>query len=268
VIDPTSLPAHRRPRAHAWLALMAASAVSCAGRIPLPKHLEVKDLGELRARMAAHKPAVEKYFAEARLTYFGPEGRLKGGVTLAVARPASLRYDLVGPAGVVEAFATNGKELQLLNASESRFWYGPASVANVDRLMALAPLRLDAAGWVALLFGEIDVPADGRWRYDDQRGRFVVEWPKDAARVEIELEPETAQITRARVFQGAQVLTDVVIEARDPRGLPSGLRLKAPDRGVDLKVTLVDIDYDPESLTPEAFVLTPPAGVQPEYLGG
>lgn len=86
--------------------------------------------------------------------------------------------------------------------------------------------------------------------------------------MEIAVDPQTSRVTRAQVRQGTQVLTDVRIEARDPRGLPSELRLKAPDRGVDLRVTLVDIDYDPESLTADAFVLTPPAGVQPEYLGG
>src|SRR5690554_3815951 len=101
---------------------LLALVTSCAGTIPLPRHLQVSGVQELQARMEKARPAVDKYFAEARLTYFGPQGRVKGTASLAVARPTSLRYDIIGPhGGVMEAFATNGEELQLLNPGQERF---------------------------------------------------------------------------------------------------------------------------------------------------
>lgn len=251
--------------------LLALAASGCAKKIPLPEHLKVSGVQELQQRMQNSRAQVDKYFAEARLTYFGPQGRVKGTASLAVARPTSLRYDLIGPhGGVVEAFATNGEQLQLLNPGEERFLVGRASVENIDRLMAFAPLRLDPAGWVGLLFGEVDIPEHAALTYDENIGRFVVQWPEKSTdvQVRVEVDPQSARVTRAQVFRADTLMSDVIIESRDARGLPSALKMKVPERNIDLQVVLRDVEHDPENLGSEAFALQPPRGITPEPLDG
>jgi len=258
------------PTTRALLALgVVLAAWGCTHRIPLPPRLAVSGTAELRERMVAARPTVQKYFAEARMTYFGPAGtRVKGSASLAVARPHSLRYDLIGPhGGVIEAFATNGTELQLLIAGENRFLHGPATPANVDRLLSFVPLRLDPEGWVGLLFGDIEVPPEAEVRYDEEQGLFAVTWQSGDATVRAGVDPETSRVMRAVMRRGDEVISDVEIEERDERGLPVQLRMKAPSADIDVRVVLRDVEHDPPSLGPDAFVLEPPRGAVPEYLG-
>ncbi|MEO1170795.1 MAG: hypothetical protein AAFX94_01925, partial [Myxococcota bacterium] len=105
----------------------------------------VVDTESLQARMLSAQSQLKSYVGEARLTYFGPDGRVKGTATLAVEKPASLRYEIQGPhGGVIEAFATNGVELQLLDFKTNRFIYGPANPSTIDQLLSFAPLGMDA----------------------------------------------------------------------------------------------------------------------------
>lgn len=238
---------------------------ACAKRIPLPKHLEVSGPSELVQRMNAARSPVQKYFAEARLSYLGPQGRVKGTATLAVSRPSSFRYDLVGPHGsVVEAFATNGDTLQLFTPSENRFISTEASVANIDRLMAFAPLRLSPPEWVGLLFGEIQIPESAEVAYDDTTGRFVLSFLEGGRHLRVEVDPTSSQVTRAQILQSEEVVSDVVIEERDPKGIPTHIRMQAPAASVDLRASLRDIEHDPQNLGEDAFVLHPPRGITPQ----
>jgi len=255
------------------LGLVAALlATACAKRIPLPEHLRPAGVEELRQRMQKAGSPVQKYFAEARMTYFGADGRIKGSASLAVMRPQSLRYDLVGPhGGVIEAFATDGSQLQLLIPGEARLLEGPATPQNVDRMMSFAPLHLDPQGWVALLFGEVSVPAGAQLRYDDTAGHFVVHWSAAGSEVSLGVDPRTSRVVTAQVRQGERLASTVLIEERDPRGLPIRLRMKArvvtPEGSKDesdIRVILRDIEHDPAGLDAASFRLRPPRGVVPE----
>ncbi len=242
------------------------AAAACAGRIPLPKHLEVSGLPELVQRLEASQSKVQRYTAEVRLTYFGKEGRVRTGAVLVVGRPSSLRYDLSGPhGGVVTAFATDGRELQLLDVGRSRFLYGPATADNIGQLMQLGRLGLDARGLTSLFFGEVDIPAGAELRYDDRVGRFVISARAGGVERRVEVDPETSRITRGVVRQGERVLSEVSIIERDDKGLPSELRLSIPADELELAVELRDVEHDPE-LDPSVFRLDPPSGVSPEYL--
>lgn len=248
------------------MAVLVALAAACAGRVPLPEHLRVASAAELRARMEAARSPLGSYSAEARLTYFGKEGRAKGSATLAVQRPASLRYELHGPhGGVIEAFATNGVELQLLDLRNERFVYGPATRANLDRLLSFAPLGLEAESWVALLFGDVLPPAEAELGYDEREGRFVLRWRAADLDHELHVDPASARATRAVVRRGGTSISDVTVEDRDEHGLPTSLRLRAPQAEVDLEVRLRDVTPDPE-LDASVFVLEPPRNLPAVHL--
>jgi outer membrane lipoprotein-sorting protein len=250
----------------ALLALLLGS--GCASRRPLPERLRVSGLEELRARMQQAASKLQSYSAEVRITYFGPEGRVRATASLLTARPASLRYDVLGPhGGAVSAFATDGNELEALDLGHSTFDYGPATADNIDRLLPFAPLGLSPAGWVSLLFGEISPPASAELSYDDRSGRFVMRWMTGKSERRVEVDPESSRPTRAEALSGSKVISDVLIDERDDTGLPTSLRIRVPDAKIDVEAKIRDVAANPEA-SPSLFVIEQPAGVTSRYLGG
>lgn len=252
----------------AVLGLAIIAAGGCAKRIPLPEHLSLKrGLEELGERMAAASPKVEKYSAEVRLTYFGPQGRMKGSAIIAVAKPSSLRYDLIGPhGGAIEAFATDGTEMQLLLPNDHLFIYGPATAANIDKLMRLAPLHRDAEGWVALLFGEVRPQPGAVLRYDETVGRFVLSWKEGGFDLTITVDPVTSQVVTAAMARAGELVSEVEVTGRDAKAVPTALEMKVPGADIDMRVILRDLEYDPDSLGEDDFVLRPPRGFELRHL--
>jgi outer membrane lipoprotein-sorting protein len=240
--------------------------LSCAHRIPLPERLRVNGPQELGQRMRRAQSPLTSYSAEARVTYFGREGRVRTTGSIAVRRPASLRYEVMGPhGGVVTAFASDGVELYELDLGASRFYYGPATAAGFDRLFPFAPLGLNAEQWVHLLFGELELPEQAALSYDDHQGRFVVRWREGSIERRVEVDPASARLTGAQVLENGQLLSDVQIDERDAQALPVAFRLAVPPEKTSVEVKLRDVEANPE-LDPSLFVLTPPAGVVPEHL--
>ncbi|MBI3179580.1 MAG: hypothetical protein HYZ27_07945 [Deltaproteobacteria bacterium] len=248
------------------LLLCLPALAACARVAPLPEHLRAPSPNELRERMAAVRVSGEAYTAELRLTSFGPEGRVRGTASLAVQRPASFRYELFGPhGGVIQAFATNGHELQLLDLGASKFFYGPATPHNISRLLTLVPLDLTALDWVHVLFGEVAVPSDARLSYDEEAKGFAWEWEKSPQRGRVDVDPYSARATRAVLWDHETKLWEIRVAARDSRGLPSELMLEAPAAKTRVEVHLRDVDHAPK-LDASLFVLDPPAAVSVERL--
>jgi outer membrane lipoprotein-sorting protein len=244
-----------------------ALAAGCAGRIPLPAHLAVAGPQELVSRMQQARTAAECYTAEARLTYFGKQGRMRGTASLAVKRPAALRVELMGPhGGVLSAFATNGREAQLSDLKSSRFFYGPATPELLDGMLGIAELGLRAEQWVELLFGEVAVPADASLSYDDRNGRFRLVWSRGELEHRVEVDPESARVTTAELWRGGTLSTRVVVDERDPRGLPAQLRVAVAHPAADVEIRLRDVEFD-AAIDEEVFTLVPPRDVAPEYVG-
>jgi len=224
-------------------------------------------IAELRALIAAARTPVSSYTAEVRLTYFGGKGRMRGTATLAVSRPTSLRYEVMGPHGAaIAAFATNGAELQAADLAASRFVYGPATRENLDELFTIAPMHLGAAEWVSLLFGEVAIPDEAQLAYDDHAGRILASWADGSQKRRVEIDARSHRVARATVAVGAQVLTEVEVRDWDERGLPASLEIRVPATGDDVEMKLRDVAYEP-TLDPALFVLEPPRGAKLEHLG-
>ena len=241
--------------------------VGCAGRIPMPQHIESVTVSEVVKAMEKQSAELKSFTCEMRVTFFGPDGRLKGTVSLAAMRPGQFRYNLMGPhGGVLEAFATNGQTFDLSKMSESRFLYGPATPETLDRLLFFAPLHLDAAGWVDLLFGVVAIPEDALMNYDDKSGYLVLNWEQANRAMRVHVDPNTMQMTRLEVSVDGQLVCDVTIDDRHSSGLPAKLVLNAPRDDVKATLKTRDIVLNP-ALTENTFRLSPPRGVKPEYWG-
>jgi outer membrane lipoprotein-sorting protein len=247
--------------------LSIASCATCTGHTSLPAHLRATDAEELNRRMKAAAVATDTYTAEVRLTAFGPDGRVRGTASLAVRRPASLRYELMGPhGGVLTALATNGRELQFLDLAASRFFYGPATPANIDTLLDIAPLGWGPGDWVSLLFGEVSIPSSADLAYDSGEGLFVLFWSRDEKRLRVHVEPDTSRVVRASVWVGQNLVSEIHIEQRDAYGLPVRLRVHVMNPETDVRIHLRDVERDAK-LDDSVFHLDPPSGIAPEYLG-
>jgi hypothetical protein len=177
-----------------------------------------------------------------------------------------LRYDVQGPhGGVLTAFATNGRELALLDVANSRYIHGPATAANIDRLLDFLPLNLGPDALVGLFFGDVPVPDDASLEYDDKIGRFVFTWTREGERRSLEIEPQTSRPRRAAVARGEQVVSEVQVDDYDGQGLPVSLHVRVPGQKVDVEIKLRDVEAASE-LDPTVFELSPPSGVRTEYL--
>jgi outer membrane lipoprotein-sorting protein len=239
----------------------------CAGRIPLPRHLQTMTARTVAEAMHKHAVDLKAFSSEVRVTYFGPAGRLKGTVSLAVQRPGKFRYNLMGPhGGVLEAFATNGQTFDLSKMSESRFLYGPATPETLDRLLFFAPLHLGPEGWVELLFGAVSVPPDATLGYDDQTGHWLLEWQEKQKSVRVHVDPNKMLMNRLEISISGELVCDVTIESRHAMGLPAQLNLKAPRDKVQATLKTRDIIQNP-TFGKATFELSPPRGVKPEYWG-
>ena len=186
---------------------------------------------------------------------------------MAAARPGSFRYNVLGPhGGVIEAFATDGRELQVLKLLETRYLYGPASSETLDRLMAFAPLKLDSSGWVGLLFGTVTIP-EGASLSSGKRGDEVeVSWPVGKRTLRLGVNEASGALKRLRVMQGDVLVSEVVISERDERGLPEALEMRAPGAKVELEFRLREVEVG-VTFPPGTFYIEPPAGFRAEYVG-
>ena len=247
---------------------VAMQLAGCAGKIPLPKHLRVSGLGQLRTKLDAAQAPTKSYFADVDLTYFGPAGRVRGNASVAVRRPDQFRFDVRGPhGGVIQAFATDGKRVRLLMVGESRFIEDDATVANLTRLLPIAPVELDAAGWVSIFFGELRIPEGASLHYDDERGHFVVTWNAGVRTITVRVDPATSRAVRVEIHASDKLLSRVLVKERGPMGIPVRLRFHAPgDKDVDMRIKLHDIDRDPDGMGEGTFVLKAPRGVSVESL--
>ncbi|MBI5509519.1 MAG: DUF4292 domain-containing protein [Deltaproteobacteria bacterium] len=248
----------------AGLASLFIGLAVCAhgARVAVP----VASTAELASNLERARTRVDAYTADVRLTYFGAKGRLRGTASLAVRRPSSLRYEVFGPhGGVVAAFATNGRELQAADFAASRFVYGPATVENLDQLFGIAPMHLDAAGWVSLLFGQITVPEGAALSRDPEGERYVVGWEEGGQTRRVEVDAATFRVVKIVISRGAEVLSEAEVGAWDGRGLPEALHLRVPKTGDDVEIKLREVTHDP-ALDPAVFVLDLPRGLAPEHL--
>ena len=243
--------------------------VSCAHGHPLPEALRPASPGELFARVKQAAVPVQGYVTDVRLAYSGKQGGARVLASLAVQRPGRLRYEVRSPFGsTLQVLACNGREVQLLDAQNQRFYYGPSRPDNLDRLFDLVPLHFGADAWVALFFGELAIPDAAELAYDEELGRFVVSWPLSEGHMRAEVDPATARLVSARVLVGERVEAAIDIVERDRQGLPKRLRIAAPGAAITIDATLVDLETDPSTLNDATFALDPPVGFLVERLRG
>lgn len=181
-------------------------------------------------------------------------------------RPASLSYQLLGPhGGLIEAFATDGTEIQLYDASTRRFAYGRATATNLATLLGGLALRQSASAWVALFFGEVAIPRDADLQIQTGNDAVALSWKEGAERHVVTVDSATHEPQTIEIEQEGTLLSRLRILQRDARRLPTQLVIEMPSAEREVRIELRDIAAD-APLQPGAFRLDPPSGAHLEHL--
>jgi hypothetical protein len=225
---------------------LGASLVACAGAggvpsgpTPAPEVLWAR----LRSRPAPHTLQ-----AEARVSYFGEEGRVRLRATLVAQRPDRFRLETLSPfEEPIDLMISDGQTLWWLSQGTLR--EGRATPEKIGRLL---PLPLHPRELVSLLLGGL--PADAEpvrveavsdppaYRLDLRMGdRWTRLWvDADADRIlRLEVAPGPDAPARVRAeFEG--------FEDRQGFSWPTRIHGETGDGGTDLRIRLTDMAFDRE----------------------
>jgi hypothetical protein len=134
----------------AWLLFAGSVSLGCGGAPPSQFPTADAALGRMRETYACSRGVA----ADAKLDYFGDEGRARGNVLYKVSLLERMRFDVHSFGVMVSTLSSDGKQFALYDLRQKQFLYGPALPCNVERFtrVPVPPFAL-----VQLLRGEAPV---------------------------------------------------------------------------------------------------------------
>jgi hypothetical protein len=287
--------------ARALWGTVLACAVPLSGCYRSPPPSQFPDADTLLARMRASHACSHGVSGEAKLDYFGEQGRVRGNLLYIVSAPDRVRLDVFSPFGAtISTVTSDGRDFALYDLRQKSFLRGPANACNLQRFTRV-PLPPHA--FAELLRGEAPVLVHDRAnaRLEWERGSYVVRIrSKHQAEQEIRLLPldadwnqnfqnQRVRVVAVAVKQGGAPLYSVELDdARpasmslprldpdgiDPPILPSGpectvdvprrIRFVVGDGERDLLLVSKDVAHNPP-IVPGVFTQEPPPAVRVEY---
>ena len=89
--------------------------------------------------------------AEARVTQWARNGRIRGTVLMFLQRPDRVRFDVMTQVGPAAVLTSDGESFQLSDLREGAFLHGPTCPENIARLLGIS---VDAENVLRLLTGD------------------------------------------------------------------------------------------------------------------
>jgi hypothetical protein len=248
--------------------------------------------------MRASRACSRGLTGEGTFDYFGDEGRLRAKSLYVVARPASLRFDVVSPlGGVLSTLTSDGQNFAFSDLRERQFLTGPADECNLEQALKV-PVPPEALG--ELLTGQAPIlvhrPEQARLQWES--GAYVLRIDSEhAAAEEVHLVPrdedwerpwqqQRLRVLEVRVSQRGLVLYEARLDEHraastaaprvDPDGIdpevpPSGpscdaevprkVRFIVPGAGRDIVFLQREVHHNPP-LLPGLFQQLPAAGMR------
>ena len=214
--------------------------------------------------------------AEARVTQWGSNGRIRGTVLMFLEQPNRVRFDVMTQMGPAAVLTSDGETFQLSDLREGAFLHGPTCPENIARLLGIS---VDAHNILRLLTGDtpfIDATArsmecrDGRYVVTlvaadrtTQEVAFSVddadrEESADAQRLTLRRSTERAPDGKTRWEATYDDYIDV-----EGRAFPTNVRFVDEAQGADTSVRVKSISLNTQ--IPEgAFQQTPSPGMSIE----
>lgn len=239
-------------RARWSLAAAVAVPLAGCGGAPQSQFPTVRDAIQ---RMRATTECSRAVSGEARIVYYGDQGRVRGKVLFMAARPESLRFDVQSPLGgtLISSLTSNGRDFALNDVGNKVFWHGPANTCNVQRFTrvpvpphALAPMMIGEAPVL------VHQPADATIEWSSGffgGGNYVISIAsKHGAKQEIRLVPHPNDFDKPWQQQRVRVIGVKVTQ--------QGYELYEAELGDHGRAPMSTPRVDPEGISPDV----PPSG--------
>ncbi|MFW2387214.1 MAG: hypothetical protein ACN4G0_02690 [Polyangiales bacterium] len=215
--------------------------------------------------------------AEARVTQWGRNGRVRGTVLMFLERPNRVRFDVMTQVGPAAILTSDGESFQLSDLREGTFLHGPTCPENIARLLGIS---VDAENVLRLLTGDTPtIEATGR-SMQCRDGRYVVTLSaEDGSTQEVAFSVNESDLGKA---PGEQRLTlrqsverapngdkrweatyDDYIEV-DGQSFPTTVRFIDEVNDADTSVRVKSISLNP-AVPEEAFRQVPSPGMPVEF---
>lgn len=228
---------------------------------------EITDPAYVLRRLEARASRVRSLKAEARITLRTPQQ--SGTVTELVAalRPASLHLETLNFFGKpVAALATDGARLAFFAEETATFYSGPASAANIGKLL---PIAVEPSEAVSLLLGEVPLvrDAEARLELDRDARAYRLTLARGGVTQQIWLRTEDLRPLRStqRGTPGYN-LTFNDYQVIEGHLMPMAIDVKAVRADGSDSGTEVDLRYKDVALNVDLnrilFTLEPPAGAR------
>ena len=215
--------------------------------------------------------------AEARVTQWARNGRIRGTVLMFLQRPDRVRFDVMTQVGPAAVLTSDGDSFQLSDLRQGVFLQGPTCTENIARLLGIS---VDAENVLRLLTGDTPMIEATHQSMECRDGRYVVtRIAADGTTQEVSFSvpdgdlgkspAEQRLILRRSVERGAsgdtrwEATYDEYVEV-DGYSFPSKVRFIDKVNDADTSVRVKSIAVDPE-VPDGAFHQSPGPGMSVEF---
>ena len=256
-----------------FLLLLAASGCKTAPACPVQARTDAaKALHDHATRQSGWRSIK----AEARVTQWGRNGRIRGTVLMFLEQPNHVRFDVMTQVGPAAVLTSDGETFQLSDLREGTFLHGPTCPENIARLLGIS---VDAENVLRLLTGDTPMIEATERSMECRDGRYVVTLvAADGTTQEVafsideadrEKPPEDQRLTLRRSTERAadgktrwEATYDDYIDV-EGQSFPTNVRFVDELNGADTSVRVKSISLNPE--VPEgAFQQVPSPGMSVE----
>jgi len=215
---------------------------------------------DVLARVRAHDARVTSIQADGRIHMDSPSGKGSAGVFVSVSRPARVYLEVQDFFGRPQAtLTTDGERFGTFQAQEGVYYQGPASPANVSRLL---PIQLSVQEMAGLLLGQVAIPdlPVKSMEVDERVRAYRIVLESHQVTQTVWIHPSLFRVLRSEVTGGA-VVQFADFETNGSFSFPRKLDLQAP-----AEKTHVELSYRAglklnTPLEASLFDLTSPEGV-------
>jgi outer membrane lipoprotein-sorting protein len=264
-----------RARLIALFMLLSATA-GCKSAPACPVQLRTdaaKAIDEHASRQAGWK-AIK---AEARVTQWGTNGRIRGTVLMFLEQPNRVRFDVMTQVGPAAVLTSDGETFQLSDLREGVFLHGPTCPENIARLLGIS---VDAQHVLRLLTGDTPMIEASERSMECVDGQYVVTLVAlDGATQEVAFSVNDADREKAAASQrltlrrstergpdGKARWTATYDDYIDVEGhaFPTNVRFVDEVNGADTSVRVKSISLNPE-VPDGVFQQVPSPGMSIEF---
>ena len=256
------------------LFLLAAMGCKSAPACPLQTRTDAgKALDEHSKRQAGWQ-AIK---AEARVTQWARNGRIRGTVLMFLERPNRVRFDVMTQIGPAAVLTSDGESFQLSDLREGMFVHGPTCPENIARLLGIS---VDAENVLRLLTGDTPTIDATEQLIECRDGRYLVTLVAADGTTQaisfsvhgddLDKTPAEQRLTLRRSVERAangetrwEATYDDYIEV-DGHSFPTNVRFVDQVNDADTSVRVKSISVNPE-VPDGAFQQAPSSGMSIEF---